>query len=235
MSTDSGDAQLSPELREKQAELRRQRAEQEAREAERRSKAMIRLEPGALRFWMLGGLLTLPALPLALIVAGVAPPGGGPPFGPPELLAVSFALPLLFAFFFGWGATFDFITATVATRRRTNRATGLITGAELEKRPGRTGWTYRPLVRFSFEANGVTMEREFRPRETWHKVEDWNQALLDRYPVGETLVVLWDPQQPLNSMPDLPPRPRLFGRFLFYAGAAGLGLCIWVAYFYFFG
>lgn len=53
-----------------------------------------------------------------------------------------------------------------------------------------------PHIVFSYQVKGKTYQRAFEFPEGTHSLPEFNQAYLDKYPVGKEVEVFYDPDQP---------------------------------------
>lgn len=53
-----------------------------------------------------------------------------------------------------------------------------------------------PHIEFSYQAKGNTYQCVFRFPEGTHPLPEFNQAYLDKYPVGKEVEVYYDPEKP---------------------------------------
>jgi Protein of unknown function (DUF3592) len=124
-----------------------------------------------------------------------------------------------------------FILFGLYTMRETSRARGWaavdghVVSSTVNAFTGRTGTTWRPLVVYSYSVGGV---RFMSTRIAFHSLargtRDEAGTIAARYPPGRGLRVLYDPQDPEQSVLEPGPNPWLF----IIAGGVFSMLAVWM-------
>ncbi len=230
MAPDPRPEDLPAHLRARQAELAAARKKQEEQKL---SRPPIQVKIPALRLLLLTGPLLMAAIPATFLGLKIPVNIDGDPIA---LAAPGFIVGF-FMILFGYSRLKAGLVEFVLDRRRTREVTGLLTACELEQKPGRSGgWLYRVLIRFSYEANGATWEKDYRPTASFHNIMSRIEAVQNEFPAGKVVTVRFDPETPLNAsfIPGPPGRPLVSGLF-FILGWVLWGFAILLAWLQFAG
>jgi hypothetical protein len=84
----------------------------------------------------------------------------------------------------------------ILARSRTMKSWPTTSGVIEQASPSSEANDLLPHIEFSYQVKGKTYQRAFEFPEGTHPLPEFNQAYLDKYPVGKQVEVYYDPEQP---------------------------------------